>query len=75
MKYMKPPAPELHNTRILRLAQQAVTLPFVFARACCVWLFRRCRSDEQLRAADQQRQSRVRRGLRGLSPDHVKRPA
>jgi hypothetical protein len=75
MKYMKPPAPDRQNTRILRLAHQVVTLPFVFAAACCAWLFRRCRSDEQLRAADQLRQSRVRRGLRGLSPDHVKRPA
>ena len=75
MKLMKPPAPELHNTRILWLAHRAVTLPFALAAACCVWVFRRCRSDEQLRAADQRRQSRVRRGLRGLSPDHVKRPA
>ena len=74
MRPMKAPAPELQNTRILRLARQAATLPFAFAAACCVWLFRRCRSAEQLRAADQRRQSRVRRGLRGLSPDHVQRP-
>jgi hypothetical protein len=72
---MKPPAPELHNTRILRLAHSAVTLPFAFATACCAWLFRRCRSQEQLRAADQLRQSRVRRDLRGLSPDHVQHRA
>jgi hypothetical protein len=72
---MKTHAPELQNTRILRLAHQAVTLPFACAAACFAWLFRRCRSDEQLRAADQLRQSRVRRGLRGLSPDHVKRPS
>jgi hypothetical protein len=72
---MKTPAPELQNTRILRLAQRALALPFVFVTACCAWLFRRCRSEEQLRAADKQRQSRVRRGLRGLSPDHVERPS
>ena len=75
MKYMKPPAPDRQNTRILRLAYRVVTFPFVIARACCVYIFRRCRSDDQLRASDQLRQSRVRRGLRGLSPDHVKRPA
>ena len=75
MKTMKTPAPELQNTRILRLAQRAVALPFALAVACCAWLFRRCRSEEQLRASDQLRQSRVRRGLRGLSPDHVKPPA
>ena len=75
MRQWNSPKPELHNSRILRLAHRAVTLPFVVATACCVWLFRRCRSAEQLRAADQQRQSRVRRGLRGLSPDHENRPA
>ena len=75
MKYMKPPAPDRNNARILHLAHRAVTLPFVIAAACCAWLFRRCRSNDQLRAADQLRQSRVRRGLRGLSPDHVERPA
>ena len=75
MKFMKPPAPDRQNRRIIQLAHQAVRLPFMIATACCVWLFRRCRSDEQLRAADQLRQSRVRRGLRGLSPDHVERPA
>ena len=75
METMKTPKPERHNTRILRLAHRAMTLPFAVARACCVWLFRRCRSADQLRAADQLRQSRVRRELRGLSPDHVDRPA
>lgn len=75
MKLMKTPAPELQNTRILRLAHRALTLPFLFAAACCVWVFRWCRSDKQLRDADQLRQSRVRRGLRGLSPDHVDPPA
>ena len=38
----------------------------MIARACCVYIFRQCRSDDQLRASDQLRQSRVRRGLRGL---------
>jgi hypothetical protein len=75
MKFMKPPAPERHNNHILRLARRAFTLPFALAAACCAWFLRWSRTDKQRRAADQLRQSRVRRGLRGLSPDHVKPPA
>lgn len=75
MKHMKTPSPDQHTDRILRFTRQALTLPFTLATACCFWLFRRCRSPEQLRAADQQRQTRVRRELRGLPPDHVARPA
>jgi hypothetical protein len=68
---MKTPKPELQNTRILRLANRVVMLPFVFAVACYGWLSRRFKSKAQLRAGDQLRQSRVRRELRGLPPDHV----
>ena len=66
--------PELQNTRILRLAKRAVSLPFVLARAGWAGiksLLARGRSDEQVRADDKLRQSRARRTLRGLPPDHV----
>jgi hypothetical protein len=64
----------LHNNRILALARQVVTLPFVTA----VGVLRRVRrllrsgkSEKGLYAEDQTRQSRVRRELRGLPPDHA----
>ena len=71
---MKPPTPELQNTRIIHLAKRFVSLPFVALAA--LWrgvrtLWRRRRSDERVRADDQLRQSRARRTLRGLPPDHV----
>ena len=71
---MKPPRPELQNTRIIRLATRVVLLPFTAVRA--VYRLVKAavlsgRSDEQVRAADQSRQSRARRTLRGLPPDHV----
>ena len=71
---MKRPKPELQNSRVIRLAMRLVLLPFTAVRA--VYRYARAlvlsgRSDEQVRAADQQRQSRARRTLRGLPPDHV----
>ncbi len=71
---MKPPKPELHNTRIIRLASRFCSLPYVFARAVCAGigrLWQRGKSGERLRSEDQLRQSRARRELRGLPPDHV----
>jgi hypothetical protein len=71
---MNPPKPELQNTRILRLTKQLLLLPFTVAGAAYRWLrtaVLRGRSDGQVRSADQLRQSRARRTLRGLPPDHV----
>ena len=71
---MKPPRPELQNTRIIKLAKRICSMPYAFARALCVGitrLWRRGKSDERLRDEDQLRQSRARRELRGLPPDHV----
>lgn len=71
---MKRPKPDLQNTRILRLAKQFVSLPFVLAAGVYGWvkgLLLKCKSDKQLRADDQLRQSRARRELRGLPSDHA----
>ena len=73
---MKRPAPELQNTRIISLATQVFLMPFrlpgLLYRAL-KGLVQGLKSDKRLRAEDQTRQSRVRRGLRGLSPDHVQK--
>jgi hypothetical protein len=71
---MKPPKPELQNTRIIHLATRFILLPFVFAAAVYGWAKGRVqgsKSDKRLRAEDELRQSRARRKLRGLPPDHV----
>ena len=71
---MKPPKPELQNTRIIKLAKRICSLPYVITRALCAGfgrLWKRGKSDERLRAEDQLRQSRARRELRGLPADHV----
>ena len=50
-----------------------LSLPLVFLGLCYGWLrrgFRVPRSARQVKAHDKTRQSEVRRGLRGLSPDH-----
>ncbi len=70
---MKSQKPDLQNRRILRFATRFVVLPLVLSAAVYGWvkgMFHRLRSDKYLRAEDQLRQSRVRRELRGLSPDH-----
>ena len=72
---MKRPKPELQNARVIGLARRFVLLPFTVGRAIYRWVRAAVlsgRSDEQVRAADQQRQSRARRTLRGLPPDHVR---
>jgi hypothetical protein len=71
---MKPPTPDFQNVHIIHLARRFVLLPFTIVRAVYRWLRTAVlsgRSDEQVRAADQTRQSRARRTLRGLPPDHV----
>jgi hypothetical protein len=55
-----------------------VSLPLVSLGLCFGWLrrvFRVPRSARNVRADDKTRQSEVRRGLRGLSPDHDQREA
>ena len=73
---MKAPKPELQNTRILKLTRQFVLLPVdllaaVYAMAKRLLGRLQLRSDKQRHAEDQVRQSRARRQLRGLTPDHV----
>ena len=70
---MKPPQPDLYNVRVTRGARRLASLPFSFAAAA----YRRVKgvvvgreSAKALREKDQVRQSRVRRELRGLPPDH-----
>jgi len=78
MKPFSPPPPELHDNRIIWLATRLLSLPFMLIGA----LYRlakglpdRFKSDETRRAEDQRHQSRVRRQLRGLPPDHVQESA
>ncbi len=71
---MKRPIPDFQNVKIIRLARQFILLPFTIVRAAYRWVRAAVpsgRSDETVRAADQLRQSRARRTLRGLPPDHV----
>jgi hypothetical protein len=75
---MKAPAPERQNVRVIQLFTRAISLPFIGIRAVYRWsrsLREKLKSPERRRAEDQRRQSRVRRGLRGLGPDHVQEPA
>ena len=49
---MKPPKPDLQNTRILRFAARFCALPYDFARAVCAGigrLWQRGKSGERLR--------------------------
>lgn len=61
------------NDHVLRMAFRVLTMPWAILRgayrgACRLvgW----CKSHGQLRDDDQRRQSRARRTLRGLAPDH-----
>jgi hypothetical protein len=70
---MKSPQPDLQNLRIIYLARVFVTLPFTVAAAIYRWVKARIegrQSDKVTREKDQIRQSRARRELRGLPPDH-----
>ena len=70
---MKSPQSEVQNLRILDLARRLVSLPFTIAAAAYRWAKARLdgqRSDKEIREKDQVRQSRARRELRGLPPDH-----
>ena len=62
------------NDHVLRMALRVVTLPWAVLRAASRGVCRllgACKSDEENRDADQLRQSRARRTLRGLPADHV----
>lgn len=62
------------NDHVLRMAMRVVTFPWGMLRAAyrgVCRLFGACKSDDENRDADQLRQSRARRTLRGLPADHV----
>ena len=62
------------NDHVLRMALRVIKLPWVVLRSAYRGVCRlvgACRSDDENRDADQLRQSRARRTLRGLPPDHV----
>jgi hypothetical protein len=70
---MKPPRPDLSNVRVIRFARLVVSLPFTFAAAAYRWAKHALagrESPKTLREKDQARQSKVRRELRGLPPEH-----
>jgi hypothetical protein len=74
MKTMKTPGADVQNRRIIRVATWLVSLPLVGTLACWAgmkWLCTHGRSGERVRVDDKVRQSRARRTLRGLPPDHV----
>ena len=70
---MKAPAPDAQNIRIIDLFKRVILLPFTATaflwRSVNRWVQWR-KPSTQLRAEDQLRQSRARRTLRGLPPDH-----
>ena len=71
---MTNPKPNESDTHVLLMARRIVTLPFVLAAAVYRWVngaIRSGKSEQALRDEDQLRESRVRRELRGLPPDHV----
>ena len=71
---MTNPKPSGSDTHVLVMARRIVSLPFALAAAVYRWvkrLIRSGKSEQALRDEDQLRQSRVRRELRGLPPDHV----
>jgi len=73
--------PIISNREVTRLesvgrfdaVKSAIRQPIEWLRAVGLWCWSlvRDRSPEKLRADDQARQSRVRRELRGLPPEHV----
>jgi hypothetical protein len=75
-KRAKPMAPRrtnASNEHVIRVATAIVTLPLTMVRCgyqAVRGLIRMMSSEKHLRAADQLRQTRVRRELRGLPADH-----
>lgn len=71
---MKRPRPDVQTNRILRRASHVVLLPFHAIHAliaAVAALVKGMKSDKQVRAEDQTRQSRIRRQLRRLPPEHA----
>ena len=70
---MKPARPDLSNIRVIRFARKMVSLAFAFPATAYRWAKRALggpESEKTLREKDQAKQSRVRRELRGLPPEH-----
>ena len=74
MRTMKEPLPDRQNQRIIQLAGQFLLLPFKLV----AMIFRlpgrlrqSMKSEKVVQEEDALRQSRARRELRGLPPDHV----
>ena len=70
---MKAPAPDTQNVHTINLFKRIVLMPFTAISAA--WgmvcrFFQWCKSSGQVREEDKIHQSRVRRTLRGLPPDH-----
>ena len=64
---------DAHNIQVIRVARALCCMPFLAVRSVYRWargLFRSGMSVGALREEDQLRQSRARRTLRGLPPDH-----
>jgi hypothetical protein len=68
------PQSEQQNMRVIRFAKLVLLLPFTalrrIYRSMC-WMWGCWKSAAGVRSDDQLRQSRARRSLRGLPPDHV----
>ena len=74
---MKRPPPERYNNRVIYLATRIVAFPFVFVALAyhgAGRLIEGLKSKDRQRTNDQRRQTRVRRGLRGLPGDHIQNP-
>ena len=65
----------LESVRRFDWIKSALRQPIAWLRASGLWGWSlvRDRSPEKLRADDEARQSRIRRELRGLPPEHVQR--
>jgi hypothetical protein len=70
---MKQPRPDTYNQRVIYLAWRFISLPFLIASEAYRWARTQVvgvQTDQAIRQKDQLRQSRARRELRGLPPDH-----
>jgi hypothetical protein len=59
-----------YNKHVLTMFWRFILFPAVVVRAACRMVFGWCSTADSRRTRDSVRQSRVRRGLRGLTPDH-----